>query len=84
MGPERRNLVRRGALVQRVITGITQTPDLILTVAAVQQWLDVPQEAAERILERLASSGLLEEVQKGVWARNDRFWFPPRQPPSVS
>jgi hypothetical protein len=33
MGPERRNLVRRGALVQRVITGITQTPDLILTVA---------------------------------------------------
>ena len=84
MGPERRNLARRGALVQRVISGITQNPGLLLTVDSMQQWLDVPQEAAERILNRLASSGLVKEVQQGVWARDDRFWFPQRQPPSVS
>lgn len=84
MGPERRNLVRRGVLVQRVISGITQKPGLILTVDSVQQWLDVPPEAAERILNRLASSGLIKEVQKGVWARNDGFWFPQPQRPPVS
>ena len=84
MGPERRNLARRGALVKRVITEITEEPGLILTVNTMQQWLDVPQEAAERILNRLASSGLVKEVEKGVWARDDRFWLPRRQMPSVS
>ena len=84
MGPERRNLARRGALVQRVIIGITQNPGLVLTVDTMQQWLGVPQDAAERILNRLASSGLIKEVQKGVWSIDDRFWFPQRQPPSVS
>ena len=84
MGPERRNLARRGALVKLVITEITQKPGLILTVSTMQQWLDVPQEAAERILNRLASSGLVKEIQKGVWARDDRFWLPQRHTSSVS
>jgi hypothetical protein len=33
-----------------------------------QTWLDVPTEGAQRILQRLASTGLEREVQKGVWA----------------
>ena len=42
--------------------------------------LSVPFEAAQRILERLASSGLVREVQKGVWARGtwpgaERQWY---------
>ena len=69
MGPERRNIKHRAAILQRVINGIIQNPSVTLTVNTVQQWLNVPREAAERILHRLASSGLVKEVQKGTWAR---------------
>ena len=69
MGQERRNIRHRAAIVQRVIDGIVQNPSVTLTVKTMQQWLDVPMEAAERILDRLASSGLVKEVQKGTWVR---------------
>ena len=80
MGSERRNLRSRAAVVQRVIDGIVQNPSVTLTVKTLQQWLGVPLDAAERILERLASSGLVREVQKGVWTRGNwpgtqREWY---------
>jgi hypothetical protein len=80
MGAERRNIRARAAIVQRVIDGIVQNPSVTLTVNTMQTWLDVPMEAAQRILQRLASSGLVREVQKGVWARGtwpgaQREWY---------
>jgi hypothetical protein len=66
---ERRNVKHRAAIVQRVIDGVVQNPSVTLTLNTLQQWLGVPREAAERILQRLISSGLVREVQKGVWAR---------------
>ena len=80
MGEERRNIRARAAVVQRVIDGIVQNPSVTLTVNTLQTWLGVPFEAAERILDRLASSGLVREVQKGVWARGnwpgaERQWY---------
>lgn len=69
MGDERRNIKTRAAVVQRVIDGIVQNPSVTLTVSTLQQWLGVPADAAQRILDRLASSGLVREVQRGVWAR---------------
>lgn len=66
---ERRNVRNRAAIVQRVIDGIVQNPSVTLSLNTMQQWLGVPKEAAERILDRLISSGLVKEVQKGVWAR---------------
>ena len=69
MGEERRNIKTRAAIVQRVIKGVVQNPSVTLTVSTLQQWLGVPMEAAERILKRLASSGLVSEVERGVWAR---------------
>ena len=69
MGAERRNIKSRAAVVQRVIDGIVQNPSVTLTVNTLQTWLGVPMDAAQRILDRLASSGLVREVQKGVWAR---------------
>ena len=80
MGEERRNLRARAAVVQRVIDGIVQNPSVTLTVNTMQSWLGVPIEAAQRILQRLASSGLVREVQKGVWARGtwpgaQREWY---------
>ena len=80
MGAERRNIKNRAAVVQRVIDGIVQNPSVTLTVNTLQTWLGVPMEAAQRILDRLASSGLVREVQKGVWARGtwpgtQRDWY---------
>jgi hypothetical protein len=66
---ERRNLTVRAAVVQRIINGVVQNPSVTLTVDTLQAWLNIPMDAAERILNRLASSGLVREVQKGVWAR---------------
>jgi hypothetical protein len=80
MEGERRNIKSRAAVVQRVIDGIVQNPSVTLTASTLQTWLDVPIDAAQRILDRLASSGLVREVQKGVWARGswpgaERQWY---------
>jgi hypothetical protein len=80
MGEERRDLKARAAVVQRVIDGIVQNPSVTLTVNTLQTWLGVPIDAAQRILDRLAGSGLVREVQKGVWARGnwpgaERQWY---------
>jgi predicted transcriptional regulator len=69
MGDERRNMSRRAAIVRRVVDSIVQNPSATLSVNTLQQWLGVPMDAAQRILDRLVSSGLVKEVQRGVWAR---------------
>ena len=80
MSQERRNVKKRAAIVQRAIDGIVQNPSVTLSVNTLQTWLDVPIEGAQRILQRLTSSGLVREVQKGVWARGtwpgaQREWY---------
>jgi hypothetical protein len=47
---ERRNMRERRALVQRLIKGVLQNPSLTLSVETLQAWLNVPVDAAERIL----------------------------------
>jgi hypothetical protein len=69
MSEERRDLRRRAAIVQRIIDGVVQNPSVTLTANTLEQWLGVPGEAAQRILGRLGSSGLMREIQKGVWTR---------------
>ena len=80
MGEERRNVKARAAIVQRVINGVLQNPSVTLTVTTLQSWIGVPMEAAQRILDRLVSSGLVREVQRGVFARGswpgaERAWY---------
>ena len=80
MGVERRDIAARAAVVRQVINSIVQNPSVTLSVSTLQSWLGVPLEAAQRILDRLASSGLLREVQRGVWARGtwpgaQREWY---------
>ena len=80
MRNERRDIRQRAAVVQRVIDGVVQNPSVTLTVATLQSWLGVPLDAAQRILQRLAASGLVREVQRGVWARGSwpgaqREWY---------
>ena len=47
---ERRNISARAAIVQRVLNGVVQNPSVTLTVDTLQAWLDIPMEAAQRIL----------------------------------
>ena len=80
MSNERRNIRVRAAVVQRVIDTVVQNPSVTLSVSTMEAWLGVPMEAAQRILQRLASSGLVREVQRGVWARGSwpgaqREWY---------
>ena len=80
MGVERRDIAARAAVVRQVIHSIVQNPSVTLTVATLQSWLGVPLDAAQRILQRLAASGLVREVQRGVWARGSwpgaqREWY---------
>jgi hypothetical protein len=80
MREERRNVRVRAAVVQRVIDAILQNPSVTLTVNTLQSWVGVPMEASQRILERLVSSGLVREVQRGVFARGswpgaERMWY---------
>ena len=80
MRNERRNISERAAVVRQVINSIAENPSVTLSVSTLQSWLGVPLEAAQRILQRLASSGLIREVQRGVWARGtwpgaQREWY---------
>jgi predicted transcriptional regulator len=64
---ERRNVRERSLVTRRLIEGLTENPSLTLTADTLQAWLSVPHTAAQRILRNLASSGLVREIQHGVW-----------------
>ena len=66
---ERRNISTRAAVVQRVIKGVVHDSPAKLTADSLQARLGAPPDAARRILDRLASSGLVHEVENSVWVR---------------
>jgi hypothetical protein len=55
--------------VQRLVSSVIDNPSVTFTVGTLREWLDVPADAAERILARLGASGVMREVQTGVWVR---------------
>jgi len=80
MEEERRNTKARAAIVQGVIDSVMQNPSVTLSVNTLQSWIGVPMEAAQRILDRLVSSGLVREIHRGVFARGswpgaERMWY---------
>ena len=66
---ERRNLPERVAIVQSVVNRILENPSITLTVDTLQAGLNLPFDAAQRILARLASSGLVQEIKTGMFVR---------------
>ena len=77
MAEDRRNNARRAEVVRNVLDGIVRSPSVTLTADMLQEWLHVPLDAAERILQRLVDSGLVREVRRGVWARAEVSRRPP-------
>jgi ribosomal protein S25 len=67
---DRRDTARRAKLVRSIVAGVVRNPYAVVTIDSLQQWLKVPQSVAERILVRLVSAGLVQEVSAGVFARS--------------
>jgi predicted transcriptional regulator len=66
---ERRNIRQRAAVVQNMVNSVVENPSVTLTVETLQMWLNVPRDAASRMLLKLASSGLVREIKRGVFVR---------------
>ena len=66
---DRRDTLRRAELVRSVVAGVVRNPYAVVTRESLQNWLHIPRAVADRILNRLVSSGLLREIDDGVWAR---------------
>jgi DNA-binding GntR family transcriptional regulator len=66
---ERRNLVERAAIVRGIVNAVLQNPSVTLTTETLEEWVNVPSDAARRILARLASSGIVREIKKGEFVR---------------
>ena len=66
---ERRNIRQRAAVLQSVVSSVVENPSVTLSVETLQTWLNVPQDAASRMLSKLVSSGLVREMKRGVFVR---------------
>ena len=66
---DRRDTTRRAELVRSIVAGVVRNPYAVVTIESLADWLHISGGVAERILNRLVSSGLLREVRAGVWAR---------------
>jgi Fic family protein len=69
MKQERRNIRQRAALLQAVVNSVVQNPSVTLTIETLEAWLNVPRDAASRVLSKLVSSGLVREIERGVFVR---------------
>ncbi len=63
--PERRNSTQRQRISAQIRTALT--PSILLTVEETQRLLQLHKEACQRILRRLVESGVLREIQRGVY-----------------
>ena len=71
---ERRNLPERSAKLQRVVKVVLENPSVTLRVETLGAWLNVQLDAAERILTRMVSAGLLRELQRGLFVAQSPCW----------
>jgi hypothetical protein len=67
MDTDRRDKTRRAKIVRCLLDSVVENPSLMLSVPTLQQWLQVPADAAQRILQRLVDAGVMREVRRGVW-----------------
>ncbi len=66
---ERRDLVRRAALVRRIAAEYSEMPGLILSIPQASRLLGIDHAACERILASLAEDGLLRRRDSGSYGR---------------
>jgi predicted transcriptional regulator len=69
MAIDRRDERRRADVVRLVVDQIVHTPESRVTIKNLKDLLNVPDDAAKRIIDNLVKAGLMYEVSPGVWER---------------
>jgi hypothetical protein len=66
---ERRDVVRRAAVVRRIAAEFREMPGLLLSVPQASRLLGLDERACQRILEGLEDEGLLRRRPGGLFGR---------------
>jgi predicted ArsR family transcriptional regulator len=66
---DRRDNRRRMDVIRLVVDEIVHNPESRLTIQNLKDSLDIPDDAARRIMDNLVKAGLMYEVRPGVWTR---------------
>ena len=69
MAIERRDKRRRVDVIRLVVDQIVHNPESRVTINNLTNSLNIPEDAAMRIIDNLVKAGLVYEVSPGVWAR---------------
>ena len=69
MGIERRERGRRAEVVRAVVDHVVHKAETTVTLEGLRDFLDIPQDAAGRIVSSLVNAGIVKEVREGVWTR---------------
>jgi len=69
MGIERREKGRRAEVVKAVVDHVVHRTESTVTLEGLQDFLQIPQDAAGRIVSSLVNAGIVREVRDGVWTR---------------
>ena len=64
---ERRDTVRRGAIVRRITAEFREMPGLVLSIKQASRLLGIDESACERIFTALAHDGLLRRRDGGSY-----------------
>ena len=69
MGIERRERGRRAEVVKAVVDHVVHKAETTVTLEGLRDFLDIPDDAAGRIVSSLVNAGIVREVRHGVWTR---------------
>jgi|KBSMisStandDraft_5_1062788.scaffolds.fasta_scaffold150108_3 predicted transcriptional regulator len=69
MAIERRDKRRRLEVIRLVVDQIVHNPESSVTIQNLRDFLNIPDDAARRIIDNLVKAGLMYEMRPGVWAR---------------
>jgi len=70
-GRERRDLVRREAIVRRITAEFRELPGLVLSLKQASRFLAVDEAACARILAALTQAGVLRRTEAQLYARRE-------------
>jgi hypothetical protein len=70
-GHERRNLVKREAVVRRIVAEFHDMPGLVLSVKQASRFLGVDEAACARILASLTQAGILRRSPNEYYSRRE-------------
>jgi predicted transcriptional regulator of viral defense system len=67
MDTDRRLYAKRASITRRVVNELVHKRAAVVTIEGLRDYLDVPSDAAARIIRNLVRAGLFAEIRSGVW-----------------